>query len=67
MAEPAARYCRSLVSFSASEIDQLLTEARKKGLKLATYLRSVVIENLQKNQDAPRPRKMERAGGAVNR
>lgn len=44
---PAPR-SRSLVTFTRSEVDQLIAEAKKKGLKLATYIRSLVLTHQER-------------------
>lgn len=47
--------CRSLLSFSEAEWDQLVAEAKQKGLRLATHLRALIRTH------------PERASGAGNR
>jgi hypothetical protein len=39
----ASQKRRTLVTIDEEELDQLAEEARRKGLKLATYLRSLII------------------------
>jgi hypothetical protein len=46
---------RVLSTFPTSEVDQLIREAKRKGLKLATYIRHLVVTH------------QERAGGAGTR
>jgi hypothetical protein len=43
---------RSLVSFSDSQIDQLLKEATRRGLRLATYIRTLVLTHPERARGA---------------
>lgn len=63
-----AASARLLVSFTPTEKSKLMAQARVKGLRLATYVRSLVVQCLvqQAANDVPR-RRQERAGGAGNR
>lgn len=55
MPNPNTASRRRVLVTLGEEADQLLKEAKKKGLRLSTYLRSLVITH------------PERAGGAINR
>lgn len=52
MAQDKPRH-RTLVTFTGPETNKLLIEAKSKGLRLATYIRSLVLTHQDRSARAP--------------